>query len=121
MPDDASPRSGARHFLTAVLPPPTRAFCSQLESIGVAQMRLKQRDRALRHVRMDARRSIPSTDSLMSKASVDNVHDLAGLRFDQHGATVDHDVLIPGRQRVFGKFARLENVRYDRSDDQFKI
>jgi hypothetical protein len=59
--------------------------------------------------------------SLRPAASVDDVHDLASLRVDQRGATVDDDVLIPGRQCVFGKFARLEYIRYDRPDYQFKV
>lgn len=55
------------------------------------------------------------------RSPFDDVHDLAGLGVDQHGATVNYDVLIPGRQCVFGKFARLEYIRYERSDYQFKV
>ncbi len=39
--------------------PFARAFCSQVESLGVAQMRRKQRDRAAVRFRPDARRSRP--------------------------------------------------------------
>ena len=46
---------------------------------------------------------------------------LACLRVDQCRPAVDDDVLIPVRQRIFGKFARLENIRYDRPDYELKV
>jgi hypothetical protein len=51
----------------------------------------------------------------------DDVHDPASLRVYQRGATVNYDILIPGRESVFGKSARFENTRYDRPDEQFKV
>ena len=53
--------------------------------------------------------------------SVHNVHDLAGSRVDQRGAAIDDDVLIFVGQGVFGKFARLQNIRYERPNNQFKV
>ena len=53
--------------------------------------------------------------------SVHDVDDLAGFGFDQRGATIDDDVLIPVRQCVFGELSWLEYIRYDGPEYQFKV